>query len=230
MNIRILINHLTRLRDKYCIAGIGIDDRRHYRPKLVGEYGGIPVEYFENKGGFLALRNIIEFSQVEPKPEGAQSENIFFKKENIKLLGKVPHVEFWDWLYQSSNDSVGHIISDLEIENTIGFVNEGFGSSSLGVLKPRKIGISGSPEKLRITILDKKNTFNMPVTDSRFFDFDGIEFKPKYEFFKETISNAQKAVEDGEVLLSIGLTSPYLHFDAKRYWLQANNIFLKPIQ
>jgi len=208
---------------RYCIAGIDIYDKNHYRPKFFKVFGGIKGDCLEENGGPFSLRNIIDISQTKPKPEGAQSENVLFKIENVKVIRKLSYVEFWDWLSEVSNDSIDFLIPDLIKENLKGFVNEGHGKKSLGVLKPRKVSIAGGPEKLRIGISDINGDFDLPVTDYRFFDADN-SFKPRYRLFKDLIHEC----EDCEVLLSIGLGSLWEDFyGRRRYWLQVNNIFLE---
>ena len=112
MSLRILINHLTRMRyPNYCIAGIDIYEKIHYRPKFFKVFGRIKGECLEESGGPLSLGNIIEILQVKPKPEGAQTENVLFKIENVKVIRKVPKAEFWNWLSEVSNDSMDSIIA-----------------------------------------------------------------------------------------------------------------------
>ena len=232
MSLRILINHLTRMRSEYCIAGIDIYNRKHIRPRVFD--GIINKEHLEENSGLISLGSIINIENIIPESNPPQTENISFKMEDVKFIRKVPKSEFWYWLSQNAKDSLDSLFPELirnKVTGSAGVLPK-TGNKSLGVFKPTKISMGAQKNtfsfparKLRLNISDEiEGNLNLICNDYRFYEANytfsnNLTFTPNYDLFERTIER----FENETPLLSLGLTKLY----NGKHWLQINNIYFE---
>ena len=224
--MEIVINHLTRMRRRrICVAGMD-GSGRHWRPVLDSPAYGGGYEQLERdllacNGGPFELRRVVDLEWIEPRPMPPQVENVVFRPDRVKRLGRLPPERFWEMLEKAAEGSLRAVFGpELTAKSrTAAFLPADRGRASLGVLSPGEVelaeetGYKNKPEvRLRLTdpglgiIAIEVNDLRLRKGDHR------TPASGKIEQLQGRLDGC---------LISVELTRKF----RGRYWLQVNNIF-----
>jgi len=231
--MRIVVNHLTRMRGGYvCVAGLDLDRNRHVRPVL--PTGALPFDLLARYGGPFEMATLVELGISRPAPRPPHVEDHVIVPERTKSRGTLPPDEFWDLLNRIGKTRLRDIFgADLKsVGRSSCGTEEGKGRLSLGCLLPirtpklyyREKG-PGGKTAIRIKIRDDDFDAILGVTDLRLYQADHIT--PD----RAAIERIARLVTDAKtVVLGVGLTRPFAasseHKDTPVHWLQVTNVHL----
>ena len=231
--MRIVVNHLTRMRGGYvCVAGLDLDGLRHVRPVM--PEGALPFDLLARYGGPFEMATLVELGIARPAPRPPHVEDHVIVPERAKSRGTLPPDEFWDLLNRTGRTRLRDIFgADLKpIGRSSCGAEEGQGRVSLGCLLPirtprlyyREKG-PGGKAAIRIRIRDDDFDAILGVTDLRLYEADHIT--PN----RAAIERTGHRIAEGEpVVLGVGLTRPFAasneQKDSPVHWLQATNVHL----
>ena len=220
--MRIIVNHLTRMKRYVCIAGV--NNGSHLRPVLKRKQ--IPRTFLKSKGGPVSLGAVVDLGSVTSCSEPPKLEDIEFSLEQVKLLHDLSSDEFFQEAIKSvTKSSLKDIFGEKLIRHrrASAVIPEGTGFASLGVLGPledvrlfEEDDYVGRP-KIRFSFDDlHMGHLNLSVTDLRLWNID--QSTPYTD-----IINSVNDQLDG-CYIALGLTGAY-GGKKKRHYLQVNNIF-----
>ena len=227
--MRIVVNHLTRLRlGDICVAGIDEQTGNHIRPVA----GVLRPRMLASQGGFLEMAGVVDLGRVKPKADPPHVEDWEFKPVRAKLVDDVSPQRFRELLESAAADSVqdlfGHSIHAVGRSGAWG-TDAGEGTASLGCLRvssPCRLYLrprGNRPAQPRLAFEQNGDRFDLGVTDIRLFDDARQHPKPEVV---ERIST--ELANGGPVILSVGLTRAFsssANYPAQ-HWLQVNNVHL----
>ena len=223
--MRIVINHLTRMRHPYvCAAGFR-EDGSHIRP--VFEQGQLGRSLLRSEGGPLSLGGMVDLGSIHSRPMAPEVEDVVFSPELVRPLKQFDGIEFGKLVGSVSKPSLSAIFGDklTRLSGTAAAIPRGAGDTSLGVLR-----VSGGAH-LQTTVSYRKHEIrfafgdcclgelSLKVTDLRLWERD--HSTPAFS----RIEAIQTRLQD--CLVAVGLTR---YWEVPRYpgfghWLQVNNIF-----
>ena len=223
--MRILINHLTRMRKPYvCIAGIQADGV-HVRPVL--RCWQLNCALLQSRGGAFSLGAVVDLGSVVPRPTPPEVEDAIFVPDQVKLVKTLEGDEFRTHMVKVGESSLQEIFGDelVRMSRTAAAVPEGMGKASLGVLRVNHGVTIHSEERLgdaaiRCTFTDRDlGKLSLKVTDLRLWKEDQIT----PDLSRISALNSRRA----GCMLSVGLTRArsYSSYPGPRHWLQVNNVF-----
>jgi len=231
--MRIVVNHLTRMRGGYvCVAGLELDDMRHVRPVL--PMGALPFDLLARYGGPFEMAELVELGIARPAPRPPHIEDHVIVPQRAKSLGALSPQEFWGLLNRVSENRLGDIFgADLRsVGRSSCGTEEGKGRVSLGLFRPghspelyyRDKG-PGGKAAIRIKIRDDDFDAILGVTDLRLYE--GDHMTPD----RAMVERTGRRIADGEpVVLGVGLTRPFAasceQKDKPVHWLQVTNVHL----
>lgn len=220
--MRILINHLTRMRPgRICVAGVTTNGA-HIRPVLDGEQLG--RDLLSSEGGPFSLGQVVDLGKTRSRQSVPEVEDVVFRPEEVKPEKMLSSAEFGDVMKQFAKSSLVEIFGkDLIPHRRTAAVSEGEGSVSLGVLRPEGARFSsGTPQDggVRLTVEDTDlGDLTLPVTDLRLW-------KPDHRTpARRAVEGIRSALEG--CLVAVGLSRPFRPpgHSVPRHWLQVNNLF-----
>lgn len=223
--MRVLINHLTRMRKPYvCVAGIRADGA-HVRPVL--RCWQLNRALLQSKGGHFSLGAVVDLGSVVPRPTPPEVEDVVFVPDQVKLVKTLEGDEFRTQMAKVAKSSLQQIFGDElgRMSRTAAAVPEGRGKASLGVLRVNHGVTLHSEERLgeaaiRCTFRDRGlGELSLKVTDLRLWKEDQIT--PD----RSRISAVSSQLAG--CMLSVGLTRArsYSSYPGPQHWLQVNNVF-----
>jgi len=222
--MRLLINHLTRMRPEYiCVAGISADTNRHVRPILAG---GLNTTLLRRSGGPFGLGCVVHLGETLYCGHAPEVEDYQFNREYATYLRTLDPSRYWSVLESVSRSKLADIFgNDLRQRSRSCVVNVGAGTASLGCLRPPRPPrvYVNSFGKIRMTVTDNVYEADLSVTDLRLYEVD--HRTPR----RELVTRIDRRISAGEeVILSVGLTRPFRPEgdEESRHWLQVNNIHL----
>ena len=222
--MRILINHLTRMKPGYiCVAGIDPETGARIRPVLNCRLGN---ELLRKNGGVFEIGAFVDLGPVKDVGEVPESEDHEFSVENLKYVRRAKPEEFWKFLNQTSEDTLEGIFGDdLEPRGKGCTVDVECGIASLGGLETDKItSVEINPwGKIRVRLSDEELNVDLSVTDIRLYKKDQETPRPRI------VESVAERMSETKVILSVGLARPWTKpgDTAPRHWLQANNFHLQ---
>ena len=223
--MRIVVNHLTRMKTGCCVAGVDLDTGDHVRP--ASTHGPLPLDLLGAHGGPFDMANVVELRHSVRSIRRPHVEDRVFYPPQATRLGTASDEEFWQLLEALSRPTLGELFGpELEPHGRRCAVRPGTGNASLGCLAPARPPRLHFDEygKLRLDLTDGTFHVSLPVTDLRLFKSDLRT--PRARVIERLARRVQRGVR---VLVSVGLTRPWQRpGDAEpRSWLQANNLHLE---
>jgi hypothetical protein len=230
--VRIVINHLTRMRAPHvCVAGIDVETQRHVRPVLPGVQQ-LTTALLRTHGGPFDIAVEVELGRTSKVATPPEVEDHIFEPARAKALRTFLDHDFWSLLEAVSAQRLLEIFgNDLTpIGATSCGVNVGYGVASLGCLIPanrprlRLRARQAKPAQIRIVVTDGEFHLDLSVTDVRLYQPDLAT--PVEPVVRDIDRRMRRGVP---VVLSVGLTRPFATSPehAPVHWLQVNNIHLE---
>ena len=204
--MRIVVNHLTRLRlGDICVAGLEEQTGKHIRPVC----GLLKPRLLKKQGGFLEMAWLVDLGRVKSVGKKPHIEDWEFKPQRAKLISQVEGPKFRELLEAAATDSVRELFGDGMHPVGRGGAwgtEPGHGDASLGCLrvsagmrlylKPRQ----GRTTQIRIAFRQDDGEFDLGVTDIRLYADDRLT--PNTQL----LPDVAKRISEGGVILSVGLT------------------------
>jgi hypothetical protein len=224
--MRIVISHLTRMdAPRICVAGIEASTGRHVRP-TVGRSRQLTRRMLAEQGGPFSVGALVELGEVTPDPDPPETEDHLFWPEQAKALGRLSPNRYLELLRANSSVKLQSIFgSELRRQAWSYAVDEGHGSTSLGVLRLRR-----KPDiqvdhyaKLRLRLSALSRPAYLPVTDVRLVEPDHKTIR------MDLVEDVRQRMTRGvETFLMLGLSRAFQKEgdDRARHWLQVNGICL----
>src|SRR4051812_41412165 len=95
--MKILINHLTRMRAGYiCVAGIDVESGRHVRPVL--DHRNLGTGLLVRHGGPFDMAAVVELGRAGCVGHPPETEDHHFEPRYAARLKYLSAGEFWSWL------------------------------------------------------------------------------------------------------------------------------------
>jgi hypothetical protein len=224
--MKIVLNHLTRMREsRICIAGLD-SSGRHVRPVTSSNTRKLTRTLLIERGGPFEIGAILDLGDVSAAPSAPAIEDHQFTVTNTKRVKRLEGDEYFHLLDRVAKDGLHEIFGpDLKRRKQTYAVDRGAGSASLGVLRvQQKIDLmTGRYGGLRLKLGDGKTAMQLPVTDLRFVGEDHETVR------NDVVEEVRWRMKSGvQVILMVGLTRPFRVSDDndERHWLQVNGICL----
>jgi len=224
--VRIVVNHLTRMRGGYiCVAGIDPDTGRHVRP--MAEDDNLRRPDLVGWKGVFDMASIVDLGRTSYVGKAPELEDHRFRPRNARRDGDLAPDAFWAMLEKAAQPRLRDIFGDDLYRHGSSFVVDvGKGRASLGCLRlarPPFLHVS-TQGGIRLSFNDQPDTPMLKVTDLRLYDF--TSGRPR----DDLVADLRRRMSQGVgVILSVGLTRPWQKTDeeVERHWLQVNNIHLQ---
>jgi hypothetical protein len=223
--MKIVLNHLTRMRGRrICVAGMD-STGRHVRP-VTSSNGQLTRSLLSERGGPFEIGTILDLGKVNATPSAPAIEDHRFSITNTRQIRRLDGDEYFHMLERVAHDDLESIFGpELKRRNQTFAVDPGQGQASLGVLRPkRKIDLFNDRYgHLRLRFNDEHPPVDLPVTDIRFVEEDHQTIK------WDVVEDVRWRLNSGvNVILMVGLTRLFQVKDDgdKRHWLQVNGICL----
>jgi hypothetical protein len=224
--MKIVLNHLTRMREsRICIAGLD-SNGRHVRPVTSSNTRQLTRTLLIERGGPLEIGAVLELGDVAAAPRAPAIEDHRFTVTNTKHVKRLDGDEYFNLLDRVAEEDLQEIFGpDLKRRKQTFAVNRGAGSASLGVLRVwQKVDLTtGRYGRLRLKLGDSKTAMHLPVTDLRFVGEDNETVR------NDVVEDVRWRMKSGvPVILMVGLTRPFKisEDNDERHWLQVNGICL----
>jgi len=234
--VRIVINHLTRMRAPHvCVAGIDVETQRHVRPVLPGVQQ-LTTALLRPHGGPFDIAVEVDLGRTSDAARQPEVEDRIFERVRAKTVRTLSDIEFWTLLNAAASRRLKEVFgNDLRpVGATSCGVSEGCGTASLGCLIPAnrpRLSVrarQGKPAQIRIWATDGELNLDLSVTDVRLYQADLAT--PVRQVVRDIDRRMRRGVA---VILSVGLTRPFATSPeySPVHWLQVNNIHLedKPV-
>ncbi len=229
--MRLLINHLTRMRGGHiCAAGVDLQTRRHVRPVLAHE--PLPFYLLARYGGPFEMARIVDFGSPRHAPQPPHVEDYVFVPARAKLDRPAAALEFWGCLQELQRFSLRDIFGQSlhEIRPGRWGTLPGQGVLSLGLLRPAQppqlylVGGRDGRPRIRMRFHDGQFHADASVSDLRLFGDDHATPAPA-----RIRAAAQWLADAQEVVLSVGLTREFRASNGAQpyHWLQVNNLHFR---
>jgi hypothetical protein len=224
--MKIVLNHITRMRDsRICVAGLD-SSGRHVRPVTSSSTRQLTRTLLIERGGPFEIGAILDLGDVSAAPRAPAIEDHHFLVTNTKRVKRLQSDEYFHLLDRVAKEDLQEIFGpDLKRRKQTFAVDRGAGSASLGVLRvEQKIDLtSGRYGGLRLQLGEGKTAVHLPVTDLRFVEEDHKTVRD------DVVEEVRWRIGSGvQVILMVGLTRPFKvsDDDDERHWLQINGICL----
>ena len=223
--MRILINHLTRMKHPFvCVAGV-LQNGSHVRPVL--DQGQLGRALLRSEGGPFALGSVVDLGPTSPRPVPPEKEDVVFLPQEARQEKSLGGDRFEVLMRRFAQPSLREVFGDglVRLSRTSAAVAKGQGIASLGVvqvagsadLEARES--YGTPE-IRFTYIDSDlGELSLKVTDLRLW-------RPDYKIAAfSQIEAIHTRLQD--CLVAVGLTRAHAvsSYPGSWHWLQVNNIF-----
>ncbi len=227
--MRIVVNHLTRMRRGYiCVAGINLATGEHVRP--LPRNGDLRYRDLAAHGGLLEVGAVLDLGTTKSIGRAPEIEDTEFFKRSARTRPDLEAAEFWTRMKSTAKPTLIELFGrDLhEVGHAHAAVDVGHGERSLGMLiitksRPELVIEPRQPRpRLRMNLQTGRIPLSVAVTDIRLYGPDHVTPDPD----AVAIAN-ERLTSSAEVLLSVGLSRAYsdwLSNDPERHWLQINNL------
>lgn len=221
MDTRIVVNHLTRMREtRICVAGLTRDGRT-LRPQRYGPWTRdrhlVPAGPFE-------IGAVVDLGPTRPMGHPPEVEDTLVLDESrVRAIGRLRDEAFWQLQRSHARPTLRQIFGPELVATPTGraCVPGGSGTASLGVLACRWARITVEWGRPRVVIADPDlGQLNLSLTDIRVHDH-------AHRPVPELVRLVQRRLRDGnEFLLAVGLTRPFAPSGSSEasHWLQVNNV------
>jgi hypothetical protein len=224
--MKIVLNHLTRMREsRICVAGLD-SAGRHVRPVTSSSTRKLTRTLLIERGGPFEIGAILDLGDVSAAPRAPATEDHQFLITNTRHVKRLESNEYFHLLDRVAKDDLNEIFGpELKRRKQTYAVDRGAGSASLGVLRVgEKIDLTtGRHGELRLRLGAGKTAAHLPVTDLRFVEDDNATLRD------DLVEEVRWRIKSGvEVILMVGLTRPFKisEDNDERHWLQINGICL----
>lgn len=232
--MRIVINHLTRMRAGYvCAAGVEPETLRHVRPVL--EDGALPFDVLARYGGPFDMARVVELRIARPHPVPPHVEDHVIVPESAVPCAATDATEFWQLLRRLTKTHLRDVFGDRlrPVGRSSCGTGVGEGTVSLGCFRPSKAPRlscvkqpSSGKLRIRMHIADGELEADVGVTDIRLHEDDHVTpNRAAVEVLDRRIR------QSAEVILGVGLTRAFKsstpHGEQEAHWLQVTNIHLR---
>jgi hypothetical protein len=225
--MKIIINHLTRMRPGYiCVAGIDVETGRHVRPVLGRNLGTVLLA---RHGGPFDIGAQVDLGRTQYAGHPPEIEDQRFEPRYIVRHGIVTPGAFWALLERVAHPHLREIFGPaLSLQGQGCVVAPGSGDTSLGclrALRPPLLRVNDQG-KIRCLLPSRTVTLDLPVTDLRLYSYEHGQYVPRSAVVEQVAGRLERGVR---VILSVGLGRPWqkLDGDAPLHWLQVNNLHLE---
>jgi hypothetical protein len=222
--VRVVINHLTRMRSPYvCVAGVD-NSGRHIRPVL--SVGQLDRDLLRSKGGAFSLGANVDLGPTDPRPTVPELEDVVFDPGRTKVVDYLDPAAFGGVLEEIAVDSLGAIFGAefVRMSGTAAAVPLGTGSASLGVLRLEGAELDArehfGKHEIRLRFTDPDlGELSIKVTDLRLWESD--QETPSMN----NIQSIRNRLDGCRV--AVGLTRAFAvsSYEGVWHWLQINNVF-----
>lgn len=223
--MRILINHLTRMKHPFvCVAGVRTDGV-HIRP--VFDQGRLERSLLRSEGGPFSLGSVVTLGPTRPRPDTPEKEDVVFVPQEARQEKSLGGDRFEAFMKRFAQPSLREVFGDdlVRLSRTSAAVGKGQGIASLGVIQVKggaylEAGESPRGPEIRFTFTDSDlGELSLKVTDLRLWKAN--HKTPAFSKIKAIQTRLQ------DCFVAVGLTRLW---EVSRYpgfghWLQANNIF-----
>jgi len=232
--MRIVINHLTRMRTGYvCAAGVELESLRHVRPVL--EEGALPFDLLARYGGPLEMAAVVDLRSARPLGQRPHVEDHVILPDGTSLRMQMAADEFWGLLMRLARTRLRDIFGDelRRVGRSSCGTDVGRGRCSLGCFRPSQtpglccvLQAASGKTRIRMRITDGELDAEVGVTDVRLHEDDHVT--ANRTLVEET---ARRIERSEEVVLGVGLTRAFTsstpHGEEEAHWLQVTNIHFK---
>jgi hypothetical protein len=230
--MRILVNHLTRMRGGHvCVAGVDLETGEHARP--VPPRGQLGPEVLARHGGPFDIANVVEIPAGRRcRAKRPHVEDHWFETSCARVVETYGPEDFWAFLSSVSETKLRDLFGSAlrPAGRSSAGTDLGKGEASLGCLLPKRkprLWLRARGEygpTIRMQVDDGEFDLWLPVTDLRLYRDDHTT--PDRRTVEKVRSRLERATD---VILSVGLTRAYAPSpDAERlHWLQVNNVHLE---
>lgn len=217
----IVVNHLTRMKDRYvCVAGLTADGH-HVRPVLHNTRW-TRDRLLENGGPFTigARLELGDAKKVGSRPE---VEDHLVDPAALTSNGRLRDHEFWDLLNSNVSPTLSACFGSDLARTTTGraSVPVGGGSASLGLVHVDSAEFRASRSSLRVEFRDPDlGALDLKIVDIRMHNADGTVRMPTVGPCARRLAGARP------LILAVGLSRPFRaegHAE-ESHWLQVNNL------
>lgn len=208
-----------------CVAGVDIETEEHVRPVL--RRGRLTTDLLRANGGPFDIGSVVDLGPTTYTGHAPELEDYRFDPARAKWLFDDDPDGYWDALNGLATESLADIFGPaLELWDESGTVDVGEGRASLGCLKPEKQPWLYMDHRgtVRMVLDYLIPSIDLVVNDLRLYESN--HRTPRRDLVQSIQNRFETSVE---VILGVGLTRPWQKRgdDAKRHWLQVNNIHLK---
>lgn len=222
--MRIVVNHLTRMRPtRICVAGID-EKGRSVRPVLDGQQLGRSL--LQNEGGPFSLGAVVDLGRPRPRPVAPEVEDVVFDPRSTAVAERLDDAAFLRVLGAVAATSLRAVFGPelVKKSGTAAAVPQSSGNASLGVLRIRgaELLLQTRYEKpdLRVHFTDPDfGDLRIKVTDLRLWEDDHVT---------PAAANIERiAGMLDDCFLAVGLSRPFKvsSYEGIWHWLQINNVF-----
>jgi hypothetical protein len=226
--MKILVNHLTRMRPGYiCVAGVDVATGRHIRPVL--EHRSLGTALLARHGGPFDIGARVDLERLHAVGHPPEIEDYQFDPRYAVRQGTAPPGEFWTWLQQVARPHLREIFGPaLQIQGQGCVVAPGTGDASLGcllALRPPLLRLNEGG-KIRCRLPSRAVTLDLAVTDLRLYRYEGGQYLPRVALVEQVAARLERGVR---CILSVGLGRAFQPLDDSPplHWLQVNNLHLE---
>ena len=232
--MRIVINHLTRMRTGYvCAAGVEPESLRHVRPVL--EEGALPFDLLARYGGPFDMACVVDLRIARPHPMPPHVEDHVIVPGSTTSCAVMRPAEFWGLLGRLAKTRLRDVFGERlrPVGRSSCGTGVGQGIASLGCFRPSRAPqlscveqTSSGKVRIRMRIADAELEANVGVTDIRLHEDDHVT--PN----RAAVEALERRIQQsGQVILGVGLTRAFTsstpHGDEEAHWLQVTNIHLE---
>ena len=225
--MKIVVTHLTRMMKGYiCVAGVDPDTLRHVRPVLEGRR--LKSFSLDSRGGPFGMAAEVDLGPVRACGSPPEVEDVEFNPACARRLRTLAAGEFWALLEQIVAPDLRTAFGD-DLRPTGGTctVEVSQGIASLACLAPARPPLLAIDhvDRVRARIADPHATYDLPVTDLRFYE--PPDYQQAREYLVEDFNT--RAAAGARVLAGLGLTRPFAarEGEPERHWLQVNALYLQ---
>lgn len=220
MSNRIVVNHLTRMREGHiCVAGLA-PDGGHVRPQ---RRRGRWTRDHLHPGGPFEVGAVVEMGETRPDGHAPEVEDVIVLDErDLRRRRRLSDDAFWERLSLQASDSVRRIFGEVLERHYSGSASlpEHAGAASLGCVRGHGTELVLEGDRPRVEFEDPDlGTLNLSLTDVRVCDHEHRPVKQLLRIVGRRLARGEDAI------LSVGLSRAMAVGSAPpAHWLQVNNI------
>ncbi|HKP91206.1 MAG TPA: hypothetical protein VJT75_14675 [Thermoleophilaceae bacterium] len=225
--MRIVVNHLTRMRtqSRICVAGIDTETYAHVRP-VTPPGDLITRDLLRENGGPFAVGAVVDLGAAVPQPNPPETEDHRFRTLDARFVRMLTPEDYWSVLGEVQAESLEEAFgSDLERRGRGFAIDAGRGTRSLAVVRAEdrpRLAVN-SWGRLRVSFAYRGESVSLSVSDVRFTE-------PDHETVRRDVaSDVDARLRRGvDTYMMLGLSRAFTAAgdDHDRHWLQVNGLCL----